>query len=250
MTENKWQTKKGFWIWAQEKQPEIFTSNGNIGETIKEFDARGYRIASAKEVARERIEQGIGSRISDCSGFVSEAFVHTPKGVFLTKKSPIITSVSNAKRTDKVFNHGFYPTQEELGQSLRDSLKIRSGDYRILAEDFGKEEVTSFLFGEIAEQYGALLKEAGIANLWIRSDYSDFPQQKRHYINQMHLDSLTTPLSIDGTRFPANGGGIFGINPKADRRICKVTYSPNQISRVLKTLGIEGLEKQIFEGLK
>ena len=66
-------------------------------EAKKELETNGYRVASLEEVAKLRISQGITSHVTNCGSYVREGFIYVPqRGIFLTKKSPIMTNAKKA----------------------------------------------------------------------------------------------------------------------------------------------------------
>jgi hypothetical protein len=74
--------------------------------------------------------------------------------------------MANAKEATQCHkeNREFYLTNEEVEESLKDSIQFKDSS-SIPTKRFGEDERTRFAFGEEAEKYGEFLKQAGIKEM-------------------------------------------------------------------------------------
>ena len=129
----------------------------------KDLEDAGYGIVSLEQMAQLSIQEGKDSFIAKNGNWTREGFIYIPKkGAFLTKNSPIMTSVEEASNCVD-YHKQFYPTSEQVEKALEDSCKITNKV--IPTSRLAEEELTVYAFGKQAKNYGEFLKEAGIKNL-------------------------------------------------------------------------------------
>jgi len=143
--------------------------------------ANGYNVASSKELAKARIE-GVGNR----GGCTREAVVYIPtkKEVWLTKK-PLLMSHPYLNNYSSYWNQlkRFTLGHDDLEVFLNGALKINLDEYykgfigytpfshpTIPTKDFAKNELTKYLFEDIAKEYGDFLSEKGVEYLPVSFD--------------------------------------------------------------------------------
>lgn len=118
-----------------------------------------YKIISLEEYAKLRIQEGKDAFISRGGGLVREGVLYVPKkGIFLTKKSPIIDYAEEATNCHRK-GKDFYLTDNQVEKALSDSVKLTKKE--IPTNRFNDEEITVYVFGNIAKQYGEFIIEAG-----------------------------------------------------------------------------------------
>ena len=141
---------------------------------LSRLHSKGYRVVSSEDLARLRIQEGIDADVSQYNSFTREGFIFLRRGIYLTKNSPIINNPEKAVK-DSLENSTYCPTPEEIDVALNDSIRIKPENsdiygiefcrFSIPLEAFGEEEITSFLFGKQAREYGTFLKESGVEKL-------------------------------------------------------------------------------------
>ena len=167
-------------------------------EAKKELETNGYHVASLEEVAKLRISQGITSHVTNCGSYVREGFIYVPqRGIFLTKKSPIMT---NAKKATNCHRNGndFYLTNEQVKKALTDSILFKNSK-SIPTNRFAEDEITVFAFGKTAENYGKFLEQANIKKISIY--LANF--KKKPFARQVWLHGLDCDC---GSKLVGDGG--------------------------------------------
>ncbi len=218
-------------------------------DALEALTEKGYELISLPQNAKLRIQQGSSSYISQNSNVTREMFVYVPKkGAFLTRNSLIM---ENAKEATQDHREGgdYFLTDEQVEQALIDSLKIEGEEIEIPTNEFGKNEITNYTFGEVAEQYGQFLKEFGIKKMpiWLAS-LKDKP-----FARQMWFRSLLDGSVLFGDGMDLHDGlRLRGVKDGFGMQNLQGTvgYTSEQISNVLKDLGIGGLETQVLSKLK
>ena len=213
---------------VQDVNPRVIYSALVIGpfdEAKAALEEKGYRVISLEDNARLRIQEGkYSENVSKNGNRTREAVVHIPqKGIFLTKNSPIMQNPEKATNCHRN-NQEFYLNNDQVEESLADSVEL-SNEY-IPTNDFKNHIITVYAFGEIAEQYGQFLREAGIEEMpfWL-TNLQDKPFARQVWF--LRLDY---------------GSGLLGDyrNLDCDDRVRGVRESAEVAA---KTLG--GLEKKI-----
>ena len=219
------------------------------------LESEGYRVVSLEEQAGLRVQEGIGSIVSQRGNWVREAFIFVPnKGFFLTKSSPIMANAREATKCNR--NHKeFYLNEEQIEKALADSVKAVHA--RIPTWRFSEEEIISFAFGENAEPYGKFLKDNGIDGVkFYLPDAQDKSFARPAWFYAANRDQKSTIFgerylnyyqdSVLGVRESANPGDV-SVARKTGARV--ETYTSEDIQRALRELGFSGLEKQLFKKL-
>jgi len=143
-----------------------------------------YKIISLEENAMFRLHEGTNAGISRNGNWVREGVLYVPdKGIFLTKKSPVI---KNAKEATACHRNKieYYPSDEQVEESLSDCVRLLGNP--IPTYSFADNPITIYAFGKQAEAYGNFLKEAGITEMptWL----SDM--QKKPFVRQVAFGCL------------------------------------------------------------
>jgi len=187
-------------------------SSFDRGKAILEMS--GYRIISLQENSGLRIQEGRDAFVSKNGNFVREGFLYVPKkGKFLTKKFPVLP---NAKEATKGNNKGedFYLTNEQVDESLSDSVAISS--ISIPTERFADCDITVYAFGEKARAYGEFLRELGIKEMPIFTTNL----QDRPFARQLWFSSLDHDCKSELNGYTALLGsyGVRGISDTTERK--------------------------------
>ena len=207
----------------------------------------GYRIISLQENARLRIQEGKDADVSQNGNWTREGAIYVPgKGAYLTKNSPIM---ANAKEATDCHRKGqdFDLTAEQVEQSLADSVEL-IGD-NIPTNRFADNKITVYAFGEDAQKYGDFLKEAQITEMPVfLASIGD-----KAFARQMWFWNLVNWSVLSGDGGDLNGDSrVRGVPDSAEGTAAKNSevYSPAQISAVLKTKGLTGIERILIDGLR
>jgi hypothetical protein len=207
----------------------------------------GYKIISLRDNALLRIQQGKDSFVSRNGNWTKEGFLYVPeKGVFLVRNSPIM---DNAKQATDYHRKGneFYLTQEQVDESLKDSVKTDGKS--IPTDRFKDDALTVFAFADVAEQYGNLLKEAGITEMPIRL----VGMEKKPFVRQNWFRNLGDGSDLDGSdgRDLDDGNRVRGVRYAegvAQKNI--EIYTIDQITKALTDIGHSGAEKGLVNKLR
>ena len=212
------------------------------------LESQGYKVISLEDNARLRVQQGKDAFVSRNGNWVREGVLYVPgKGKFLTKNSPIMTNAKEATNANRK-GEDYFLTEEQVEQSLADSL-ILTGENSIATNRFGENPTTAYAFGEVAEQYGNFLAEAGIKEMPI---YLTVLQDKP-FARQMWFRSLGLRSVLYGSsRYLVGDYGLRGVKIGAEgtSQNSGQVYTEQQISEALKLKGLSGVEKILFGGLK
>jgi len=169
-------------------------------EAKEALENEGYELISLEQMAQLRIQEGKDSFISQNGNRTREGFLYVPKkGIFLTKKSPIMASAKKATDCHRN-NKDFYPTPKQVEKALADSCKVANKEINkeIPTLRLSEEELTAYAFGSQAKAYGKFLKEAGIDTLRVYT----INMQDKPFATQAWLRWLVSGSELDG-----NDGG-------------------------------------------
>ncbi len=152
----------------------------------------GYEIISLADNAKLRIQEGVKANVSRKGNWVREGVIYVPnKGIFLTKKSPIMAHAGKA--TDCHRNReDYFLTKEQVEEALSDSVELNANP--IPTDRFGDNGITVYAFGDVAKKYGSFLREAGISKmpLWL-ADIQD-----KSFVRQMWFGCLDFSSMLGG----------------------------------------------------
>jgi hypothetical protein len=171
-------------------------------EGKKMFEEIGYRIPSAEENARLRIEEGEKANVSKNGNWVLEGFIYVPKkkNVYFTKRSPIMENPRAATQAHRK-KREFYPTEEQVERAIYPpvSIKIPYTQKPIPTNRFAEDEVTIFAFGQTAQAYGDFLEQAGIkeSDIYL-ADRGYVNHQEKAFAQQLWLLRLSVASDFQG----------------------------------------------------
>ncbi|MBI2106386.1 hypothetical protein HYT57_00220 [Candidatus Woesearchaeota archaeon] len=141
-----------------------------------------------------RMQEGPASFVSRNGNWVREGVIYVPnKGRFLTKNSPIMANAQEATKCHRS-NKEFYLTDAQVEESLADSVEL--SDKAIPTNRFAENPITVYAFGDIAEQYGQFLRNAGIKemSIWL-ANQEDKPFARQMWLHRLVVDSRSV---LDG----------------------------------------------------
>lgn len=158
----------------------------------KGLEKSGHRIISLEENAILRILGGRKSPVSYTGNFTREGIIYVPeRGIFLTKRSPIMANAKEATKASKKGNK-FYVNNKQVESALEDSLRLKEEQLIMIPTTrFGDDELTRYVFGEVAERYGGFLKDLGIEYMPIvLSNLQDKPFVEQVFFENIWHDSM------------------------------------------------------------
>ncbi len=214
------------------------------------LEKKNYHIISMQENAELRIQEGRKSIISESGNCLREAFVYLPnkEGTFLTKKSPIMENPAEAANCNRE-NKDYYLNSRQVKAALSDSNSIKLEKKIIQTNEFSKNKIMRFAFGEIASLYGNFLEDNGIKEICIPTIESDDNEPFARQVFFYGLDEKNEERYIfDGIKKLHFCLRVRGIKGKKEI-ITKFPdfYTYNDIQETLKKLRREGLTQDLEE---
>jgi len=172
---------------------ESATVYGQFDEAIESLTKNGYEIISLIQNAQLRIQQGKDAYISQNENWVKEGVLYVPRGKNkLVRNSPILESVKKATQAHNV-RREFYPTREQIEQSLTDSIDFPEKIIKIPTNRFNSEDLAVYALGgeNEARAYGEFLNDAGIKEMFVHAvDKDDVYSQSKPFVRQLMFRDL------------------------------------------------------------
>ena len=220
----------------------------------------GYRIIEPEQFAQLRIANGANHSVSLNGAYTSMGDVMIPqKGRFLTQVPFVTRDPTESTQAHRQGKEVFISKEDAESALTLGSVKVPYNQSSVPTDRFAEDPITAFVFGKTAKAYGEFLKENGIKAmpLWF-NDEKYINSQKSPFANQLWLHRLDvdSQSGLDG-----NGRyldcvdavrGVRNVEPRSGEDCAKKleNYTPAQISKVLKSLKIGGLESQILDALR
>jgi hypothetical protein len=226
-------------------------------EAKEALEKAGYQIITARESASLRVDYGTRHSVSTNGNYVKEGVLYVPqKGRFITRGSLVLASPKDATKAHRSGNE-FYVDSAQVDLVLGDSVNVPYDAQPIPTNRFGEDPIAKFVFGDMAEKYGAFLKEAKIDAMPLYFNDEGYVNSKdKPYANQLWLRRLGDQSELGGNYRNldcsfAVRGVLVGEARSAEAAPKKEeVYSATQISKVLKSARLEGLESLIITGLR
>jgi len=212
------------------------------------LEKQGYRIISLQENAKLRMQEGKDAYVSRNGNWTREGVLYIPKkGIFLTKKSPIMENAKEATDCHRD-NKEFYLNKEQVEKALADSVKLLGNT--IPTSRFGENKIANYAFGDSAKDYGLFLKEAGIEEMPVYlCNLEDKPFARQTWLRRLDSGSRSGVIGDDrNLDYYCRARGVRE-NAEGVAKNCEA-YTINDIQKTLKAKGLSGIEKIILEGLK
>ena len=167
---------------------KIYRIERPFDESLKALREQNAGVISGRDVAYARISLGPKNNISTYGSYVKQCFLYIPKkGLFLSCESPIIEFAEDATNCHKNENE-FYPDKNQVEKALAKSVRVPDNLAAIPIDRFGENEVTSFLFEDLAEKYGSFLGKHGIIEMPIyKLDENKVNSQEKPFARQVWL---------------------------------------------------------------
>lgn len=217
----------------------------------KAIELRGYEIISLEDNARLRIQEGKDSSASQDGNRTREGVIYVPnEGVFLTKNSPIMDNAEEATACHRNLEE-FYLNDEQVEKSLMDAINISTK--RIPANRLKDDEITVYVFGDVAEQYGMFLEETGIMEVSGRKEIAidalQFVElQDRPFARQVYFAPIPNRSAISGYRDLTFGYSRVRWINKTEKGTAENFQVPKLIEKDLRKACLQGA-KNLFQKL-
>jgi hypothetical protein len=181
---------------------EMISTDKTFDILKKEFDDKGYHMASLNDYARIMLMNLNGGI---CNTRLKEAFIYTPDKVYLSKNSPILANPEQATDCHKK-GLEFYLDDSMIKEALRDAREVTSE--KIPVSYFESYGFTGFAFGSHARDFGAFLYKQGIKEMsvWLcnneskhfaRQAYLEYrPYSKLFILNSMNLNATVHSIGL------------------------------------------------------
>jgi len=168
---------------------------------LAELQKDDYEIISLPQNAELRIQEGKDHSVSRNGNWVQEGVIYFPKERNkLVRVSPILESAKEATQAHRTIEE-FYPTREQIEQSLTDSIDFPEKTIEIPTNRFDSEALTIYAFGgeKKAKAYGKFLREAGIKEMPVYAVDKDYVnEQSQPFARQLWFRSLDYRPGLDG----------------------------------------------------
>ena len=168
---------------------------------LAELQRDGYEIISLLQNAELRIQQGKDHYDSKNGNWVKEGVLYIPgKRNKLVRVSPILESAKEATQTHRIGKE-FYPTREQIEQSLTDSVDFPEKTIEIPTNRFDWGALTVYAFGgeKKAKAYGEFLDDAGIKKMPVYPVDKDYVnKQSQPFARQLWFRLLGDWSGLDG----------------------------------------------------
>lgn len=191
-------------------------------------------LASARDVARARMQEGEKERVSLYGSLVKESLVYIPnQSPLLIREPPIVNPVwaRNATQAHRE-NREFYleetvaqgyaeQAEEDRFKPLYERRVLRmptNEDYRIQTYSFDKEKAAKFLFGPYAKSYGNFLRSLDIKSVPVRLVNKDAVNSSaRPFLRGLNFERVIFPWEPSELRGSLRTlhyeWGVRGIRP-------------------------------------
>ena len=218
-----------------------------------------YSIITPEQFADLRITRGADHSVSTNGAYTSMGVVLIPKkGRFLTDSSLVMQNSAEATQAHREGKE-FYVSNEDAEKILAGgNVAISYRQSEIPTSRFGDEEITNFVFGETAKEYGNFLKEAGInaVPLYL-NDEQYVNSQAKPFANQLWLHRLVSDYrsDLDGNDRNLNCDyavrGVKSVEPRSGETASKISVpSYKQIAKYSKQFVPEVARKDFEKGLE
>jgi len=166
---------------------------GPFDKALESLAKNGYEIISLLQNAELKIQQGKNHYVSKNGNWVKEGVLYIPRERNkLVKVSPILESATEATQIHRN-NKEFYPTREQIEQSLTDSVDFPEKTIEIPTNRFDSEALTVYSLGgeKKAKAYGKFLNDVGIKEMPVLVDDKNYVnEQSQPFARQLWFGNL------------------------------------------------------------
>lgn len=168
---------------------------------LAELKKNGYKLISLPQNVELRIQQGKDHYVSKNGNWVKEGVLYVPgERNRLIRVSPILESAKKATQAHRTGKE-FYPTREQIEQSLTDSVDFPEETIEIPTNRFDWAALPVYVFGgeKKAKAYGEFLRDAGIKEMpFYPIDKNYVNKQSQPFAKQLWFWSLDGKSGLGG----------------------------------------------------
>lgn len=243
---------------------EVYQAQGAFDKCVDEFKAKGLEVITAKQLAEARMRGGANHAVSRSWTWLAENFNYLPNGDILVASkafNPLLQYASFAKMATDCHRQipfmEFCLNDDVVGYLLEGAkqkggvLQLRRKDIQkevtkgISTDDFGKMELTAFLFGDKAEDYGKFLRKNEIKSvpLYVAN------KQSKAFSRALWAFNLYYSSALHGSSFLLNNlGRAFGV--RTPQGASEQPEAASQGVRSTPQRAVSGLEANVADALK
>mgnify|MGYP001610420532 CR=1 FL=1 len=190
-------------LFSLDEDGDIVIGNGNLETNLHLFRMNNYQMISLEDMVRLSLDGTKTSVHANTKiGWVKEGIIYLPNGdIFITKNSPILDNLGNAAAYNKVHKE-YYLSPEDIKKALSNAIKIKLPKNTSCLElpdiescEFGKNEITKFLYGQFATQYGEHLSKVGVKGILFH--FYEHPV-KQPFARQLYISGVGFLQTING----------------------------------------------------
>ena len=178
---------------------EMLSVTAPFDQDLAALQRENATLATAQQVAQARIVAGPKHSVNQYGSWVAENFVNFPNGqIFVTQaeNSPILKYSAEATKAHRS-GEEFYISEEEAAslEKLAKSGEVytlkQTEDYEIPIENFAKDGLARFVFGDTTADYANFLQKAGVNEVpvWL-ADTKRVKEQKAPFARALWLGVL------------------------------------------------------------
>jgi len=199
---------------------ESVITHAPFDKALESLTKKGYEIISLPQNAELRIQQCEDHDVLRNGNWVKEGVLYIPgERNKLVRVSPILESAKEATQANRKGKE-FYPTREQIEQSLTDSVDFPEKIIRIPTNRFDWGALTVYAFGgeKKAKAYGEFLDDAGIKEMPVFAISKDYVnKQSQPFIRQLWLGDLYDGSDFDGYHWPlGDSDSVRGVKVDAE----------------------------------
>ena len=227
-------------------------------EALKTLKGAGANPISARDLAYARIPEGSSSSLCTSGSYIKEGSVYVSDKSLLIRNSPLLNQklvqkAVQAHRNGSEFNINDKLVDKYQEQAEADKNKSpekrrvlslnKRGNFNIPTNRFKDEELTLWLFKDLAENYGNFLKDNNINEMPAYLTENN----KEKFANQLWLGDLDSQsILVGGSRYLNCSYGVRGVWKKsakgASQKIsAKLPYTPKQLTKISNV--VEGVRQ-------
>jgi hypothetical protein len=248
----------------------IFYCNDSAFDDASEavLNTKADGLITLKELAYARIQEGKDSSVSTNGSYVKEGSLFVPKvsnkRIWL-RESLVLQNPADAVKAHKKGNEYLLPEDFDVDKHLeqigKDNYFVVSDTTPVPTNRFDEDSRMQWAFGDVAQQYGQFLADAGIKNVNIymhTNNDNHIDSRARPFANQLWLHRLGDYFYFLGLyRSLYDNGGVRGV--RRDSNAVGVAqknsdlYNTKQIFDALDKAGLSikgNLEKTVLDNLR
>lgn len=222
-------------------------------EALKTIKGAGAVPITARDLAYARMREGDDSSLCTRGSYIKEGVVYIPSKALLIRNSPLLNQklaqeAVQVHRKSNEFHVNDKLTKKYQEQAEADKNKFpekkriliisKRGTFEIPTNRFKDEELTLWLFEDLAEDYGDFLKNNKINRMPVYLTSNN----KEKFANQLWLGNLGLRSYLNGDyRLLGFGHNVRGVLKESAAGTSqkfseKLPYTPKQVDKISKII--------------